>query len=262
MQAATAARRQALDAESAASAAHVEAEGALQRLVRTHRPGSPTVDDAVANLANRRSEYDQACEASVRVDTAYHEQQLEEVLQDRRIRWADHDEQIQAARHPTGAVGLQQAQAGDGDAEQHQGQSGEDAVLPPASKNLKTGPQPCEAAAIDQGADATKATEADGEGSGDKSSAANEAEASSNSGEGRSQESSGSSETTDDQMSSADPQPDRDQSAGDVSSDSGGQTTRTSIPSSSELDSGGDRSSQAESPSASEYTPSEQESNA
>jgi hypothetical protein len=79
MQAATAARRQALDAESAASAAHVEAEGALQRLVRTHRPGSPTVDDAVANLANRRSEYDQACEASVRVDTAYHEQQLEEV---------------------------------------------------------------------------------------------------------------------------------------------------------------------------------------
>jgi hypothetical protein len=158
-------------------------------------------------------------------------------------------------------VGLQQAQSGDGDAEQHQGQSGEDAVLPPASKNLKTGPQPCEAAAIDQGADATKATEADGEGSGDKSSAANEAEASSNSGEGRSQESSGSSETTDDQMSSADPQPDRDQSAGDVSSDSGGQTTRTSIPSSSELDSGGDRSSQAESPSASEYTPSEQESN-
>jgi hypothetical protein len=116
-QAAEESRQRARAAEREASAALIEVEETLQRLVRSHRPGSPTVDHAVTELANRLNAYSQAREGSVQADTAYHEQHLQGVLQDRHRRWADHDERIQAARHPT--VPVQQVQAGEGGVQQH-----------------------------------------------------------------------------------------------------------------------------------------------
>jgi len=117
MKAAKESHQQARAAEREASAALIEAEETLQRLVRSHRPGSSTVDHAVTELANRLNAYTQAREGSVQADTAYHEQHLQEVLQDRHRRWADHDERIQADRHPT--VPVQQVQAGECDVQQH-----------------------------------------------------------------------------------------------------------------------------------------------
>jgi hypothetical protein len=108
MQAAEESHQRALAAERAASAALVQAEEELQRLVRAHRPGSPTVDDAVTELADRRDEYDEACEASVRANTSCHNEHDDVIMNDRHLRWADHEERLQAARHPTSAVCLQQ----------------------------------------------------------------------------------------------------------------------------------------------------------
>jgi hypothetical protein len=108
MQAAEESHQRALAAERAASAALVQAEEELQRLVRAHRPGSPTVDDAVTELADPRDEYDEACEASVHADTSCHNEHGDVIMNDRHLRWADHEERLQAARHPTSAVCLQQ----------------------------------------------------------------------------------------------------------------------------------------------------------
>jgi hypothetical protein len=108
MQAAEESRQRALAAERAASAALVEAEEELQRLVRDHRPGSPTVDDAVTKLANRQDEYDAACEATFRAETSCHDQHGDDILYDRHLRSDDHKARIKAARCPITAVSLQQ----------------------------------------------------------------------------------------------------------------------------------------------------------
>jgi hypothetical protein len=133
-------RQQARVAESAASAAQVEAEEALQRLVQTHRPGSPTVDDAVTELALRHDEYR---------DAAYHEELLHETLRERRRRRTDHDERIQTARRPIGAASLQS----EADIDDKEGSSGDDSsgddLLPPASKKQKATQQAHDAAARD-----------------------------------------------------------------------------------------------------------------
>jgi len=85
MQAAEESHQRALAAEHAAFAALVQAEEELQRLVRAHRPGSPTVDDAVTELADRRDEYDEACEASVRADTSCHNEHGDVIMNDRHL---------------------------------------------------------------------------------------------------------------------------------------------------------------------------------
>jgi hypothetical protein len=142
-------RQQARVAENAASAAQVEAEEALQRLVQTHRPGSPTVDDAVTELALRRDEYRDACRASERADAAYHEELLHETLRERRRRRTDHNERIQTARRPIGAASLQS----EADIDDKEGSSGDDSsgddLLPPASKKQKATQQAHDAAARD-----------------------------------------------------------------------------------------------------------------
>jgi hypothetical protein len=63
-------QQRAISAENAASTALVEAEAALQALLQRHRPGSPIVDAAVTELANRNDEYANACDASVQADAA------------------------------------------------------------------------------------------------------------------------------------------------------------------------------------------------
>jgi hypothetical protein len=103
IQAAEAAQQGAFTAERAASGdALVEAEEALVLLLQHHRPGSPAVDRAVTELADRSDEYQQACAASERADASYHERHRDETLNDRRLRRTDHDERIQAARHSVG----------------------------------------------------------------------------------------------------------------------------------------------------------------
>jgi hypothetical protein len=89
--------------------AYVEAQEALQLLLRRHRPGSPTVDAAVTELADRSDEYESACDAADQADPAYSEHLRQDTLRDRRLRRIVHAERILAARHthPV-AVGVQQ----------------------------------------------------------------------------------------------------------------------------------------------------------
>jgi hypothetical protein len=137
-------RQQARVTESAASAAQVEAEEALQRLVQTHRPGSLTVDDAVTELALRRDVYREAYRANERADAAYNEELLHETLRERRRCRTDHDERIQPARCPIGAASLQS----EADIDDEDGSSGDD-LLPPASKKQKATQQTHDAASRD-----------------------------------------------------------------------------------------------------------------
>jgi hypothetical protein len=93
-------QQRAISAENAASTALVEAEADLQALLQRHRPGSPIVDAAVTELANRNDEYANACDASVQADAAVNEQLHQEMLRARHLRRVEHAGRIMAARQP------------------------------------------------------------------------------------------------------------------------------------------------------------------
>jgi len=154
MEAADENQQRAVAAENAASAALIDAEATLQQLLRRHRPGSPSVDAAVTEMANQSDEYAAACDATVQAEDAYSEQLRRELLRARHLRRVDHAERILFMRHPqlgqrgeanVGHVRLAhigQGQEGSGSlapATPHgrPEPSGDD-ELPPAAKRLST----------------------------------------------------------------------------------------------------------------------------
>jgi hypothetical protein len=97
--------RQAIEDEQAASAAVVAAERDRQQHMQHHLASSPTVDDAVSEIALRRTEYGRACSTTNAAAAAYHRAEWDDIVAGRDRRRADHAQRVQAVTQQAPAGG-------------------------------------------------------------------------------------------------------------------------------------------------------------
>jgi hypothetical protein len=147
MQREEAAWRQAIEDEEAASAAVVAAERDLQQLLQHHLASSPTVDNAVSELALRRSEYSLTLRTTYEAAALYHRTEWDVILAESHRRREDHEQRVRAVRQQT-PPGRQQAVTTSGLGVAHSRSSSSENGSPPRpTKRLNFGRSSCTPAA-------------------------------------------------------------------------------------------------------------------